>query len=243
MGDFHVHTTFSDGKNTPEEMLLSALDRGMDAIGFSDHSYTWFDEGYCIPQNRLSEYRQTVEALKRKYAGKIRVYCGIEQDLYSRAPAGDYDYRIGSVHYLLREGVYLPVDESPELLRAAAERYYGGDYYAMAEDYFQSVSRVPEATGADLIGHFDLIAKFNEGSRLFDEHHPRYIAAWQKALDALIPTGIPFEINTGAISRGYRSIPYPAPEMQAEILRRGGRLVWSSDSHRAETLCFGFPAP
>ena len=42
--DLHVHTTFSDGKNTPEEIVLEAIRRGMDTIGFSDHSL-----GYEIP--------------------------------------------------------------------------------------------------------------------------------------------------------------------------------------------------
>ncbi len=46
--NFHQHTTFSDGKNTPEEVLQSALARGMEAIGFSDHSYTSIDESYCM---------------------------------------------------------------------------------------------------------------------------------------------------------------------------------------------------
>ena len=240
MEDYHVHTTFSDGRSTPEEMVLAALDRGMEAIGFSDHSYTWFDESYCIPKERLEEYRQTVAGLKAKYAGKIRIYCGIEQDFYSEEPAGCYDYRIGSVHYLKLGGEYIPVDETPEILLDAAKKYFAGDLYALAECYYETVARVVEKTNADVIGHFDLIAKFNEGNRLFDEGSPRYTAAWQQAVGALISTGKPFEINTGAISRGYRSIPYPAPEIQAEIRRLGGRFVFSSDSHSAGTLCYGF---
>ena len=46
--DFHVHTTFCDGINTPEEIVISAISRGMDKIGFSGHSYTFFDEEYCM---------------------------------------------------------------------------------------------------------------------------------------------------------------------------------------------------
>jgi predicted metal-dependent phosphoesterase TrpH len=52
--DLHVHTTFSDGKNTPEEVVLSAIDMGFDAIGFSGHGYTDFDLTYCMKDmNRL----------------------------------------------------------------------------------------------------------------------------------------------------------------------------------------------
>ena len=46
--DFHVHTVFSDGKDTPEDMVLSAIERGMTAIGFSDHSTTPCDQSYCM---------------------------------------------------------------------------------------------------------------------------------------------------------------------------------------------------
>ena len=42
--DFHLHTTFSDGKNTPEEMVLAAIRRGFDTVAFSDHYYSAFDE-------------------------------------------------------------------------------------------------------------------------------------------------------------------------------------------------------
>ena len=38
--DLHVHTNYCDGKNTPEEMVLAAIEKGMECIGFSVHSYT-----------------------------------------------------------------------------------------------------------------------------------------------------------------------------------------------------------
>ncbi|MDO4207467.1 MAG: PHP domain-containing protein, partial [Lachnospiraceae bacterium] len=62
--DFHVHTTYSDGDNSPEEMILAAIDKGMTKIGISDHSYTWFDETYCIPKERIAEYKKEIAALK-----------------------------------------------------------------------------------------------------------------------------------------------------------------------------------
>lgn len=53
MFDLHTHTTFSDGRNSPEEMVLSAIGMVMSTLGISDHSYTSFDESYCIPRYRL----------------------------------------------------------------------------------------------------------------------------------------------------------------------------------------------
>ncbi|MBQ0005173.1 MAG: hypothetical protein KBS68_04840, partial [Clostridiales bacterium] len=89
-------------------------------------------------------------------------------------------------------------------------------------------------------GHFDLISKVNEKDHLFDEHHPRYVAAWQKAADKLLESGRPFEINTGAISRGYRTQPYPSLEMIEYLKERGASFVLASDSHNTETLCYDF---
>lgn len=45
--NLHSHTTFCDGKNSAEEMVVSAIDHGFDVFGFSGHSYTPFDESYC----------------------------------------------------------------------------------------------------------------------------------------------------------------------------------------------------
>lgn len=238
--DFHLHTLFSDGKNTPEEMVLAAIEKGMAAIGFSDHSYTPFDESYCMPLERVGEYRRAVADLKERYKDKIKVLCGIEQDFYSDQPTDDYDYVIGSVHYIKVGEDFVPVDESPEILVKAAEKYFGGDIYCIVEEYFNTVSQVVERTGADIIGHFDLITKFNRDAKLFDERSERYRKAAEAAINALLKSGRPFEINTGGISRGYMSHPYPSQEWVEMIKAKGGKFVLSSDSHTKETLCYGF---
>ena len=241
MTDLHVHTTFSDGRSTPEEVVLAAIAKGMTTLGFSDHSYTHFDTAYCIPKEKLSAYRAEIGALKEKYAGQIEILCGIEQDFYSEEPTEAYDYVIGSVHYIQSGETYLPVDESRNALLDAVQLYFDGDIYAFSEAYYKTVAQVAEKLRPDIIGHFDLISKFNEDGTLFDESHPRYIAAWQAAADRLLTAGIPFEINTGAVSRGYRTAPYPAAPIREYLAARGARFLWSSDSHRAETLCFCFP--
>ena len=180
--DFHVHTTFSDGKHTPEQMILSAIEKGMTAIGFSDHSYTAFDECYCMKKEKQTQYYYEVRSLRETYKERIAVFCGIEQDFYSEAPTERYDYSIGSVHYLKLGEEYVPVDETANILIEAAKKYFDGDMYALAEQYFKTVSQVIEKTNADIIGHFDLITKFNEGYVLFDETAPRYRKAVSEAL-------------------------------------------------------------
>ena len=239
-GDFHVHTTYCDGKAKPEAMVRAAIKAGLPAIGFSGHSHTAFDESWCMSVAGTRSYRAEIARLKAKYGGKIAVYCGVEQDLLSDASTAGYDYVIGSVHYLSADGAYIPVDESAEDLRDAAEDHFGGDLYALAACYYEHISRVRAVTGCGVVGHFDLITKFNEGGALFDESDPRYVAAWRAAADALLPTGAIFEINTGAIARGYRTTPYPAAPILEYLASKGARFLFSGDAHAPDGLGYGF---
>ena len=189
--DLHTHTTFCDGANTPEEMVQAALAQGLDCLGFSGHSHTPLDESYCMSPKGTQDYRREISRLKALYRDRLTILCGIEQDLSADLPAVDYDYVIGSAHYLHPKGNWFPVDESREILVQAADRFYCGDIYALAEDYFRTVAQVDQVTHCDIVGHFDLICKFNRDGALFDEHHPRYTAARDRAIELLELVGIP----------------------------------------------------
>ncbi len=238
--DFHVHTLFSDGKNTPEEMVEAALEKGMTAIGFSDHSYAPCDLDCCIAKERMEEYREAITRLKARYKGRIEVYCGIEQEYYSWDLAPGFDYVIGSVHYVMKDGRYVSVDHTPDRLREGAGALFGGDMMALCEAYYENVGDVARKWDAGIVGHFDLVTKFNEGDALFDTNDPRYVRAWQRAADRLLAAGKRFEINFGAMFRGYRSTPYPARPIRDYLAARGARFILSSDAHQREALCHGF---
>ena len=238
-GDFHTHTNFCDGNTSAEEMVLAAIERGMPLIGITTHSHTDFDTSYCIPKARIEEYRCEIARLKEKYRDRITVLCGIEQDLWGTESTDGYDYVIGSVHYLWKGKNWFSTDESVDALLHAKDTYYGGDGLSMAEDYFRSVAEIGRLR-PHVIGHFDLIAKCNRDGCLFDEGAPRYLTAAKAAVDALLPLGIPFEINTGAIARGYRQLPYPAPEILSYIAKNGGKVILTSDAHSPENLCYRF---
>lgn len=238
--DLHIHSSFSDGKDDPEDIVLAAIDMGLTTIGFSDHAFALQDLEYCIPEDRIEAYKETIRQLSMKYRDRITIYCGIEQDLDSPFGTEGFDYAIGSVHHLCRDGSYAAVDDTPEILKDARDRLFGGDIYALTENYYQRVAMLPQRHRFQIVGHFDLVSKFNEKERLFDPSHPRYAAAWQAAADSLLQTHRLFEINTGAISRGWRSEPYPSREMISYIAKRGGSFLLSSDSHSKETLAFQF---
>ena len=238
--DLHTHTVFCDGKNTPEEMVLSAIEKGLDTIGICAHCYTAFTDAYCISLDGEKEFKKTVNQLKIKYADKIKVLLGIEQDVLATYPASGYDYIIGSSHFFEVDGKNIDVDHTEEKFINAVNTYFNGDYYSAAEHYYENVKRIIKVTGADIIAHVDLITKFNEGDKLFSTSHPRYINAFKSAIDELIKAKKPFEINTGAISRGYRSEPYPQKQICDYIKSLGGKLILSSDSHSAKNIAFEF---
>ena len=216
-------------------MIERALDLGLARIGFSDHSYVAFDAGYCMPADTFA-YRQEIRALADEYRGRIKVLCGIEQDILSPAPDDSYDYIIGSVHYVSSGGRNIAIDDTVEDFECAARELCGGDYLALAEQYFETVARVVDVTGADIVGHFDLIKKFNVQERYFDESAPRYVRAWKAAADALVKTGAVFEVNYGGMWSGRRSEPYLTEEMQNYVRERGATVIASSDAHEPKAL-------
>ena len=356
--DLHMHTYYCDGRDSAEDMVKAAIGKGLRTVGISGHSFTPHDPSYCMSRADTLRYIEEINALKAKYAGRIRVLLGIELDYYSDTDTSPFDYIIGSVHYLFKEPDYAAALKSgasgasgaerggvaqadpskagaagatqsnfehagtaqgdpaqsgasrsfaagvmhggeaqadaskavatgtaqsdPALSGAGLTKYCDwidvdsepGDIPAFAENngmslqdaaalYYEAAGSVIAQTGCDIVGHFDLITKFNEKEPRYDTSDPLYISAWKRAIDrifedcrerykcghknrletlGLLEAGDKpvFEINTGAISRGYRTGPYPAPDQIRYIRDMGGLFILSSDSHSVSTLCYGF---
>lgn len=238
--NLHTHTVYCDGKHAPEEIVQEAIRQGLKTLGFSGHSYTAFDTECCMSPEQTAAYRNEIEKLKAQYRDQIRILCGIEQDFYTEEPATDFDYVIGSVHYVLKDGIYHSVDLSVEDVQRTVTECYGGDYYRYTSAYYESVAKLSERTKCDIIGHFDLIEKLNEGDRMFATDDYRYRRPMLDALDELLRRDVIFEINTGAMARGYRSVPYPSPYVLRRIAEKRGRVILNSDSHSKETLTYAF---
>ncbi len=240
--DYHSHSNFSDGTASPREMVEAAVSRGLARYGLSDHGYAPYDLDVCIPRDRREEYVRTVRALQEEFADRIQLKLGLEMDALSEEVEKGYDYKIGSVHYARDpQGRILVIDYPSDCLKTGAETGFGGDVYALLESYWTLVGEAVERTDCDIIGHFDLCAKYCEREDCpFDPQHPRYVAAWQRAADRLLKTGRPFEINVGAIAKGYRSLPYPHPDIARYLIDRGAAFVLSSDSHAPQNIAFQF---
>lgn len=239
--NFHSHTTYCDGKSTPREMIEAAIAGGFSALGFSGHARVPGDtDPYFMTEESEAAYRKELKELREEYRDRIAVYCGIEQDLYSAPIADGYDFAIASVHYVRAEGRLFVVDYTADIMKKTIAEAFGGDAYAYAENYYEGVIALCSQPYGEILGHFDLLTKFNEQRFFFDESHPRYIAAWQAALEAVAQSGKFLEINSGAIPRGYRTSCYPAPP----ILKRAAELkipmLLSCDCHSADSLASGW---
>lgn len=235
--DFHIHSTFSDGKSTPEEMAETEYRRGFERIGFSDHSYTPFDPSYCMKRDSVA-YIDSLRFLQEKYRGKMEILIGVEKDMYSPDSYDEFDYKIGSKHYIYADGEYFAVDRSWDELMNGCNKHFGGDIMALCENYFSELSKIGDYFKPDIIGHFDLICKYNEDDRYFDTNAPRYVAAEEQAIKKLVKLGVPFEINVGAISRKKRTTPYPSARAIRTIYNNGGKFVYGSDSHHRDYAGF-----
>ncbi len=235
--DMHTHSVFSDGKNTLEENVLSAISKNMLSLGISDHCYTYFDESYCVQKDDLQNYLAEARRLQKLYRDQIEIYVGIELDGFARLDdRAAYDYIIGDCHYVTTPEGNIAVDISKDDFMRMANLYFGGDTVKLAESYYEGYARTVKEMRPDILGHIDLVTKFS----LVNEEDKRYIDASTAALIEALKVCPVLEMNTGAISRGYRTVPYPSKRLLREAVAHGGKILLSSDSHSAANLTFHF---
>ncbi len=236
--NLHTHCTYCDGKDTPEEIVLAAMKKGFDSIGFSMHSYMSFSE--YLSGNNTEGYKKEINRLKEKYKDTFKIYLGLEFEYFSEPEFDGYDYLIGSVHYLPGEDKPIAFDRPLETVENVINTYFGGDGMAFANEYYRLLATLPERGNFDIIGHFDLITKHSDNVKFFDEDSKDYRNLAIEAAEALKGKIPFFEVNTGAISRGYRKAPYPNPFILKELKRLGFGAVISSDCHDKNFLDCAF---
>lgn len=236
--NFHTHTIYCDGKDHPKELVETAIEKGFTTLGFSGHSFFEIDKSYSMSEKSERNYFNEITALKEKYKGQIEILCGIEQDIFSALPKYPYDYIIGSVHHIYKNGKYLIVDGSLSEIDDILKNHYNNKFDLFAKDYFELVSTAVEKTNANIIGHFDLILKNME--RIGYTPTEEFYEYAKDAVLKLLKYNVPFEINTGAMARGYRTTPYPDFQILKFIHDNGGSIIFSSDCHQKDYLDFGF---
>lgn len=235
--NLHTHSTFSDGKNTPEEIVLYAIENGYKAIGFSDHSYTDFDLRYCLTNE--NEYIAEITRLKEKYKNKIQIYLGIEEDIFSSSDKKNYDYVICSSHYFCINNKYYPIDSNYDYFKKCLE-VFNYDIVKLSTTYYEKLCDKIKEKSPDIVGHFDLITKFDEIDDSLFLVNEDYLKIADKYISQMLQNDIIFEVNTGAIARGLKSTPYPHERLLHIIKKQNGKIILSSDSHQVDTLTFLF---
>ena len=229
----HTHTNFCDGKDAPEGLVQRALELGFVSLGFSSHGPTFWDE-YAMKPEAVPRYQAELRRLQQVYGDRLEILIGVEHDSLGEAPGEGYDYVIESVHAIEQDGQLFYVDWSQERLDAALAAF--GDPYAYAKAYFTACAAAYEKSPAIIAGHLDLLTKFNERVPVFDETDPRYLHAAFEALDSALDNGLVPELNTGAISRGYRTAPYPGIPILERMVEKKAPIIVTSDCHDARYL-------
>ncbi len=237
--NFHTHTKYCDGKNTPEEIVRHAISLGFSAVGFSGHGYTPKDLSFCMSEEDTQKYIQEISLLKENYKDKIEIYTGLEADLYTEFKRDDFDYIIGSCHYVKECGERFAIDYTEEIQLSLVNEFFSGDYLEFVSAYYENMAKLP-AISPDIIGHFDLVTKFNEGNKYFDETDKKYLDLAYSCIDALLPYCDLFEINTGAICRGYKKTPYPSIPILKRLKEKNARIIITSDCHDTKNLDCNF---
>ena len=248
--NYHTHTTWCDGKDTPEAVVVAAIDKGFDAIGFSSHAMLPEDDTpWVLTPEKVPRYAAEIRALAKKYENCIRVLCGVEADYVpggATPDRGTYaaiapDYIIGSVHFVVApDGGRVCVDESPESLESGIRDHFGGNVEAYIRAYFAQEREMLAKFDFDIVGHLDLVRKFNVRHPYFDESAPWYLAELDRTADAVAASGKIAEVNTGAISRGWLDDAYPSVAFRERLRARGVKFILSADAHAADAIDCAF---
>ena len=247
--NYHTHTTWCDGRDSPRTVVEHALAKGFEAIGFSSHMSLPEGGEFVADPRRVGDYVAEIRALAAEFAPRIRVLCGAEADFIpgvtdpdrSRYGFLNLDYIIGSIHYVVAEdGARVPVDHTPALLSEGIRLHFGGSAERFVRAYFRQQREMVAHFDFDVAGHLDLVRKFNAKHPYFDETAAWYLEELEKTADVVAASGKMTEVNTGAISRGWLDDAYPSAAFRALLRERGVRFILSADAHAADAIDCAF---
>ncbi len=239
MIDYHTHTALcKHAVGGMEEYIESAIEKGLLEIGVSCHNP--MPEGYDLEHRMTARefdeiYKPGVKKLQEKYAGDITVKFGVEVDFYPGTESyvsdfiarHEFDYVIGSVHYL---GAW---PASPLIPVPMFERVAVYERYA---EYFERVQQLAEAGLCDIIAHFDLVKK--NGIRP-DTDTNGIDKSMQHALRSIKENNLCIEINTSGLRKKVAEV-YPAENILRRASEYGIPLTTGSDAHKPQDVAADF---
>lgn len=248
--NYHTHCYLDDGEGKPEEYVEEALRHGLQALGFSCHAPLPFPQDWVLSKANLPVYVREISGLKKRYAGRLEIYLGLEVDylpgvMGASSPAIAslrLDFTVGSVHFMSIDSTeeQLTIDGPEEDYRRLLEEGFGGDIKRMIREYYQLIREMVSEHTPDIIGHFDVIKKNNPGGKYFDESEAWYRDEVMKTLENIAASGSILEVNTGGLARGRTTATYPPLWVLRECRKLGIPTNVNSDTHQPSHLTFHF---
>ncbi|MDQ6978216.1 MAG: histidinol-phosphatase HisJ family protein, partial [Ghiorsea sp.] len=209
--DYHMHTPrCNHAKGTIVEYAQAAVDVGLSEIGMSDHSPmpNGFDKAWRMDESELDSFLAELEAAQQQFHGQLVIKAALEVDYYQGAEDYiqfladyyDWDYLMGSVHFIGDWGFDNP-DEVFRFETCDIEQAYC--------DYFKQVELSAACGLFDIIGHPDLIKKF--GYRAPQDSEAVFEAE-NAMLQAAKKADVALEISSAGLRKPVKEI-YPHPSI------------------------------
>lgn len=247
--NLHTHSNFSDGKANAEDVVIEAINQGLEVLGFSDHSPVPFENSFAIKNDEVHNYISTIKSLKEKYQDKIDIYCSMEMDFIpgivkdfkkTKEELG-LDYMIGSVHLVGNdvEKLWFIDGSKVETYDEGLNNFYGGDIKKGVKTFFYQYNEMIESEEFDIVGHFDKI-KMHNRDRYFLEEDKWYRDLLMETLTLIKEKSLIVEVNTRGIYKKRSTDFYPSTWVLPIMREMNVPVVISSDAHLPSelTLCF-----
>lgn len=220
--DYHVHAIGHAHRPHSEENVMQyiefARENGVKEIGFADH------DRYLYEKLDLKIYQKVKEKVK-----DVSIKVGLEIDYYpdqipeimKKVQYFDYDYIIGSVHYL-GKWMFDSYSEKRE--------YVKWDYDKLYERYISVVAESARKDFYDILGHIDLIKIF--GIKPISRKAEDIFAPY---LRKIASSGLVVELNTNGLNKPVKEI-YPSFEIIEMLYENNIGITLSSDAHHPEEV-------
>lgn len=225
--DYHTHNQLckhADG--TLEDYVRHAISIGLKEIGLADHTpmpNDWDIEVRMFEEQFWNEYKPTVLDLRDKYRNQIAIKFAVEGDYFAGTEdwvrtfngKNEFDYVIGSVHYLGEWGFDNPL---------YVGKFESSDIDQVYISYYDHIRRSAECGLFDIVGHCDLVKKFG--------HRPtkNIEEILRETFTVIRQSGMAVEINTSGLRKPVKEV-YPSEQILAIVSELGIPLTLGSDAH------------
>jgi histidinol-phosphatase (PHP family) len=242
--DYHLHLR-PDEEDTPPERfftkenvdsyLAAATEAGIAELGVSEHihRFTQALEIWSHPfweeqaRDDLDAYCEFVRGTELRLGIECDFVPGAEDRTATLLEARDFDYVVGSVHFVGEAAVD---HEGWDIWEGS------GDADEVWRRYFESLAACASSGLFDILAHPDLVKVWGSG-RPSPERDPRFY--YEPAVEAIAASGIAVEISTAGLRKPVGEL-YPAPGFVEMCLEAGAAFALSSDAHLPEHVGFGY---